>query len=186
MNILSNDAYRGFQVFLDSSDDELRNSHDRYKLYWLLQHGYGFERLAVAIGEWAAESQRILQEGLYPSIDKVPNFESYLEEQGFHGELWPCLGEYASAEYQDTGLQKTLQAFVNQCRKQSSEDQEGICPICGSYIEYGTREATDEGVLTHWSCPKCEATGLEGANLVFERHYRVRDCAGKPVAGRTD
>ena len=186
MCILSKGAPHNPQTATDSYDDELRRSHDRYKLYWLLQHGYGFERLAAAIGEWAAESQRLIQEGLYPSIDKVPNFESYLEEQGFHGELWPCLGEYASSEYQDAGLQKALQAFSNSYRRQPSEDQEGLCPVCGSYIEYGTSETTDEGVLTHWSCPKCEATGLEGADIVFERHYKVRDCAGNPVAGRTD
>ena len=39
---------------------------------------------------------------------------------------------------------------------------EGICPCCGSQIEYGQRNHMDNGGTINWECPNCEASGEEG------------------------
>lgn len=172
------------EVWHKNYSGEVRVAHDRYKLYWLLLHGYGFQKLLITIAEWLTEAQEMVRDGLYESLDEVPNFEEYLGEQGFHGELWPCLGEFYEAEYQDAKMREELSHFGNLA--DTEDDQEGVCPQCGGLVEYGMRDTTDEGILTHWDCPKCGATGLEGAKLVFERHYHVRMKNGNPVDGRLD
>ena len=56
---------------------------------------------------------------------------------------------------------------------------EGICPCCGSQIEYGQRNHMDNGGTTNWECPNCEASGEEGYDEVFDgMHYNVCDADG--------
>lgn len=56
---------------------------------------------------------------------------------------------------------------------------EGICPCCGSEIEYGQRNLMDNGGTIAWECPNCEATGEEGFDEVFDgTHYNVCDADG--------
>lgn len=53
-------------------------------------------------------------------------------------------------------------------------DEEGICPVCGgAALEYGSDNPTDDGGLIDWTCPDCGATGKEGYDKVFDRHYCV-------------
>ena len=53
---------------------------------------------------------------------------------------------------------------------------EGICPCCGSQIEYGQRNHMDNGGTIAWECPNCEASGEEGFDEVFDgMHYNVSD-----------
>ena len=56
---------------------------------------------------------------------------------------------------------------------------EGICPCCGSQIEYGHRNHMDNGGTIAWECPNCEASGEEGFDEVFDgMHYNVCDADG--------
>lgn len=60
-------------------------------------------------------------------------------------------------------------------------DREGICPICGSAVEYVCSEPMDSGGVHHWNCPGCGASGKEGYNEVFDgHHYNVIDGRGNP------
>lgn len=59
-------------------------------------------------------------------------------------------------------------------------EEEGICPICGSELEYGNDIFLDEGGYREWTCPECGATGKELYNKVFEQHHDVRDGDGNP------
>lgn len=55
----------------------------------------------------------------------------------------------------------------------------GICPCCGSQIEYGQTNHMDNGGTIDWECPNCEASGEEGYDEVFDgMHYNVRDAEG--------
>lgn len=68
-----------------------------------------------------------------------------------------------------------------------TNDEVGVCPLCGGSVEYGERESMDEGGVYFWTCPSCGATGMEGYNEVFDgHHYNVRDKDGNPVPGRSD
>ena len=59
--------------------------------------------------------------------------------------------------------------------------KEGICPVCGNYIEYGGFELVDAGAVYEWECPICGATGKEGYDLVFDgSHYNVKLADGTP------
>lgn len=56
---------------------------------------------------------------------------------------------------------------------------EGICPCCGSQIEYDRRNHMDNGGTIAWECPNCEASGEEGFDEVFDgMHYSVCDADG--------
>lgn len=64
-------------------------------------------------------------------------------------------------------------------------DEEGICPVCGSEVEYnGDHHIDDEGTTVSWHCPECGATGKSGYKCAFTGHYDVCDEAGKPLPQR--
>lgn len=59
--------------------------------------------------------------------------------------------------------------------------KEGICPVCGSNIRYGSFELSGEGGFYEYHCPECGATGKEGYDLIFDGlHYDVCTADGKP------
>lgn len=56
---------------------------------------------------------------------------------------------------------------------------EGLCPLCGADVNYGSRNVMDSGGTISWECPECNATGEEGYDERFDgRHYNVRDAEG--------
>ena len=65
-------------------------------------------------------------------------------------------------------------------------DEEGLCPICGGELEYEGDEPLDDGGVYEWTCPSCGATGKEGYNKVFDRHYDVHDGDGNPYPAPSD
>lgn len=70
--------------------------------------------------------------------------------------------------------------------KAPNADEEGICPICGGKLEYGDDESMDDGGVYEWTCPHCGATGKEGYDKVFTRHYDVQDGDGNPYPDPSD
>lgn len=57
--------------------------------------------------------------------------------------------------------------------------KDGICPLCGSDIEYeGAYDHDDDGATLDWTCPNCGATGKAGYTFVFDQHYKVQDANG--------
>ena len=59
-------------------------------------------------------------------------------------------------------------------------DEEGVCPVCGGELEYECDKPQDDGGFYEWTCFDCGATGKEGYNKVFDRHYDVYDGDGNP------
>lgn len=57
---------------------------------------------------------------------------------------------------------------------------EGICPVCGSRIDYNDDIPMDDTGVRKWTCPDCGASGLEEYRKLFERHCNVMDGAGNP------
>ncbi len=64
--------------------------------------------------------------------------------------------------------------------KKSGAQEAGICPICGGTLEYGEDEPIDDGGVIDWTCSDCGATGQEGYDKVFDKHYNVYDSEGNP------
>ena len=66
--------------------------------------------------------------------------------------------------------------------KEHGTQKSGICPLCGSELEYGEDIPLDDGGVYEWTCPACGATGKEGYDKVFDRHYNVCDGDGNPAS----
>lgn len=54
-------------------------------------------------------------------------------------------------------------------------EESGICPLCGCELEYGEDIPMDNGGVYEWTCPGCGATGREGYDKVFDKHYNVQE-----------
>lgn len=53
-------------------------------------------------------------------------------------------------------------------------EQEGICPLCGTEVEYsGENRIDDDGGTFPWHCPSCGAYGKESYNRKFAGHIDV-------------
>ena len=76
-------------------------------------------------------------------------------------------------------IAETISAVFPAEAKKTQE--EGICPVCGSQISYGSFELIDEGGVYHWDCHSCGASGKEGYDLIFDgRQYDVQLADGTP------
>lgn len=64
--------------------------------------------------------------------------------------------------------------------KAPGAEEAGVCPVCGGELEYEDDIRTDDGGFFLWKCPSCGATGKEGYDKTFDRHYDVTDGDGKP------
>ena len=68
-----------------------------------------------------------------------------------------------------------------------AKDAEGVCLMCGGNVTYtGEHEFDDSGGKYGWKCPHCGASGEEGYNRTFDRHYNVTDKDGNPIPGRAE
>ena len=68
-----------------------------------------------------------------------------------------------------------------------NKDAEGVCPVCGGKLWYtGRHQLDDSGGTYWWVCPHCGASGEEGYNRAFDRHYNVADKDGNPIPGRPE
>lgn len=56
----------------------------------------------------------------------------------------------------------------------------GVCPICGTEVEYQDTALFEDEDLTNWKCPDCGAVGKEVYKKEFQRHMDVLDGDGKP------
>ena len=82
----------------------------------------------------------------------------------------------------EDGKQKIHEIVADTC-----DDREGICPVCGEAITYtGSHEIDDSGGTILWICANCGASGKEGYNRVFDRHYAVMDRDGNLIPGRPE
>lgn len=40
-------------------------------------------------------------------------------------------------------------------------NEQGICPFCGSVVEYIDNDLSSISFIAYWECPSCKATGEE-------------------------
>lgn len=64
--------------------------------------------------------------------------------------------------------------------KAPGAEEAGVCPVCGSSLEYRDDIRIDDGGFFLWKCPSCGATGKEGYDRAFNEHFDVTDGDGKP------
>ena len=67
----------------------------------------------------------------------------------------------------------------------SRQNGSSLTPVCGGELKYdGDQVIMDNGTIVSWECESCGATGKEGSDIVFQRHFAVTGANGKPVSGR--
>ena len=95
-----------------------------------------------------------------------------------HGNLWHIFKE----DQKNHPLpQEKVEAMMEKLGL-SHACKEGVCPLCGGSVSYGSFELVDEGGTYDWDCSGCGATGKEGYDLVFDgRHYDVCRADGTKV-----
>ena len=73
-------------------------AYEKYKLDWMLHHGYTLTQL---IGELSA----CIEEA---NDDLETVFDVWENDYGFGSEIWVCFGEFITSEYQDKHYMKQL------------------------------------------------------------------------------
>lgn len=73
-------------------------AYEKYKLDWMLHHGYTLEDLVGALSDYMEEVNE----------DLVVVFDVWESDCGFGSEIWVCFDEFIDSEYQDMGYMKQL------------------------------------------------------------------------------
>lgn len=154
-----------------------------------VQEGFGTMRGVIAVlyeQIWAkAELREYLR--FYEDVGLTPERAAKLKESAalldfFEADVIDGLDKLK--EYERAKAEGRLRILP--CHS-SGADMEGVCPVCGGTVTYtGGMDRDDSGCTYPWSCDHCGATGGEGFNFVFDRHYNVRDTNGKPIPRRPE
>ena len=75
-------------------------AYEKYKLDWLLKHGYTLMDLMEQLDSIQEESDETV------SVSQL--FTDWEDECGFGSEIWVCYQEFIDNEYLDTGYMKQL------------------------------------------------------------------------------
>lgn len=78
--------------------DVKKIAYEKYKLDWMLHHGYTLEDLVNSLSD--------CMEGV--NEDFVVVFDIWESDYGFGSEIWACFDEFIDNEYQDKGYMKQL------------------------------------------------------------------------------
>lgn len=54
--------------------------------------------------------------------------------------------------------------------EENKKQEEGICPVCGEELEYGTGSADGSTYGYDWECKHCGAQGVEVYDMTFTEH----------------
>lgn len=73
-------------------------AYEKYKLDWMLRHGYTLEDLVSELSDCMTEVNE----------DFVVVFDVWESDYGFKSEIWTCFDEFIDNEYQDYGYMKQL------------------------------------------------------------------------------
>lgn len=158
-------------------------AHEKFKLWWLMTHGYSLKKLAEAYS-------------LLPDECTI-TFEEYLETYGLNGSIWPCLAEFVDCEYQDPDLMRNIlneDEFLEYLRLEEIEKP--------AIFNYSIRVATEGGVIEAYDNNDPDYPGItlaftldgekaengccvmeqSGDGKVRLRVYSPEDPGGDPVA----
>lgn len=85
-----------------------RIAYERFKLLWMIQHGYSLEALARRL-----QSQLEAENSIDPITDPLDIsveglFHEWEHEVGFDGMIWPCYEEFIANEYLDASQMSLL------------------------------------------------------------------------------
>lgn len=74
---------------------EKQKAYERFKLQWMIDHGYTLEDLMNAMEDLKREA---------PFVDLRMIFDHWQFDCGFGSEIWPCYDEWLDCEYKEEML----------------------------------------------------------------------------------
>lgn len=74
---------------------EKQKAYERFKLQWMIDHGYTLEDLMNAMEDLKREA---------PFVDLRMIFDHCQFDCGFGSEIWPCYDEWIECEYKEEML----------------------------------------------------------------------------------
>lgn len=77
-------------------------AYEKYRLQWMLTHGYSLTDLINQIQEYNHDYADNTSDNL------IAAFNDWEYDIGFNGELWACFDEFYCSEYQDEDYVKAL------------------------------------------------------------------------------
>ena len=105
---------------LENKEKFQKECYERYKLQWMIDHGYTLQDLKEVfeeiLGDILLDRPKGIGEGCILESDiRKEVFEvsdeacdTFLNEYGFNGSLYVCYGEFLCAEYQDEDFMRTI------------------------------------------------------------------------------
>lgn len=79
-------------------NDHARQVYERFRLQWMIDHGYSLEDLIRNLESMIEEDQN--ESGVRTSLLSL--FQDWEFGIGFDGAIWPCYQEFLENEYLDT------------------------------------------------------------------------------------
>ena len=76
-------------------------AYAKYQLYWMQWHGFSLSDLIQSLWEFSREAEE-------PYKDSEALFAQWMQDSGFHGELWACKDEFLETEYPDPDFAKNI------------------------------------------------------------------------------
>lgn len=108
MNIVGCDVTtESFLHFVETEDTQAfaKQLYERYKLEWLLAHGYTLQDVIDGIEQYRTELMTDAEEDK-PDVRKI--FEQWQDERGFDSQIWACFPEFCMCELRDKDYMKKL------------------------------------------------------------------------------
>lgn len=81
--------------------DIKKNAYEKYKLRWMIDHGYTLADLMVAM-------QPIYENYEIINIDLYSLFIDWESDAGFNGSIWACYEEFLQNEFLDDDYMRSL------------------------------------------------------------------------------
>ena len=79
-------------------DQLFQTAYHRYRLQWMMDHGYSFEQLLMGLQDQLDNGSKNLWEA----------FTSFVLDAGFGGSIWACEEEFKETEWTDNDYMKKL------------------------------------------------------------------------------
>lgn len=85
--------------------DITKIAYEKYKLDWMIQHGYTLQNLVTELGKMIYED---FLDGPNVVTSVLTLFEDWEYAYGFNSEIWACYDEFMDIEFYDSEYMKSL------------------------------------------------------------------------------
>lgn len=85
-----------------------KDAYERYKLQWMIDHGYSFADLLPALQEQLELALEFKEEDSSVTNLMADAFAAFERDAGFSGAIWACENEFSYTEWEDEDYMRKL------------------------------------------------------------------------------